>query len=108
MSPPNTMVVIKSAKPIPKEFLTYRSSWRPVVEDMNDNSEAVVDDSDVMEVYHRCSVKALHHIVASGFKPTTGAGCDDMEAHFGLPVGGSVLHWKLEVREQLPNAKHDR
>ena len=33
MSPPNTMVVIKSAKSIPKQFFTYRSSWRPVVED---------------------------------------------------------------------------
>ena len=88
MSPPNTMVVIKSAKSIPKQLLTYRSSWRPVVEDMNSHSETVADDSDVMEVYHGCPAKTSLHIAASGFKPTIGTGCDDMETNFGLPIGG--------------------
>ena len=105
MSPPNTMVVIKSAKCIPKQFLTYRSSWRPVVEDMNSRNEAVVDDSDVMEVYHGCSVKALLHIAASGFKPTIGTGCDDMEANIGLPIGGVFFtgSWKCASNYPMPS-----
>ena len=96
MAVPGTMLVIKTAKSAPKTLLRYRTPWLSVQNEMRQQNEEIADDSDVMEIYHGCSVKALPFIVANGFKPTIGTGCDALEEHFGLPTAGTFFtgSWK--------------
>ena len=105
MAPPNTMTVIKNGKRLPKDLLVANSTWGPVLDDMELKGETVSDDPDIIEVFHGCSLATSVLIAANGFKPTIGAGCEALEEHFGLPLGGVFFagSWKTASNYPMPS-----
>ena len=102
MAPPNTMTIIKNGKRIPKDLLKCHPTWEPVLDDMEAKGETVSDESDIIEVYHGCSFATSLLIAANGFKPTIGAGCEALEEHFGVPLGGVFFAGSWKVASNYP------
>ena len=52
--------------------------------------------------WHGTSVHALPHIVAEGFRPSLGAGCEQLMAHYGTAVPGVYVSPSWNVAATYP------
>ena len=52
--------------------------------------------------YHGTSTNSVISILAEGFKPSIGAGCDAMREHFNVPVPGVYLARTFPTASQYP------
>ena len=80
------MVSIKNAQKIPAKFYDKDGSlkWH------------------VMDLYHGTSAFQVPNIMGKGFCPTLGAGCDALEAQFGVPVPGVYVAKSWKVATMYP------
>ena len=81
--PVGHMVSIKNAQKIPAKFYEKDGSLKWHVTDL----------------YHGTSAFQVPNIMGKGFCPTLGAGCDALEAQFGVPVPGVYVaeSWKVST-----------
>jgi len=56
----------------------------------------------VLDLYHGTSAFQIPNIMSQGLRPTLGAGCDALEAQFGIPVPGVYLAKSWKVATMYP------
>ena len=73
--PTGCMISIKNARAIPEKYFNKHDKLK----------------CHVLDLYHGTSPMSLPDIMSAGLKPTLGAGCDALEAHYGITVPGVYL-----------------
>ncbi len=114
--PPGCMVTITNARPLPSSLLAPRQEWQTTGGSQQaEASGGGTLRTGVLEYYHGTYVSALPHIMENGFKPTLGAGADNLQYHFGCSVPGVYVakSWRvastypmMETTKVLPSCKH--
>ena len=84
--PTGCMISIKNARAIPKIYF-----------DKHDKLKC-----NVLDLYHGTSPMSLPDIMSAGLKPTLGAGCDALEAHYGIAVPGVYLAKSWSIASTYP------